>query len=530
LTDSTPKKQLRTQLLTQNSNSKQFHIKNGKSKIGWGFWAFATFLLVIAVLIYFGYECRKNTRNAIEDRLSLESAAYSMKFGNALDKVVAEGSGTVSVIGRHGITADDQLKVCAQGLADDLEDVYLVVITDNSGIGYSSTGEEINLSSMDYHYIGAGIQYSYTDDDGITGEQAFVITVPFAIDNVLSGYVYLFTLADDIYNTLPTKNYGNNLSFALVNSEGNVISKYGADSYFNSGDNLFTQLNTASVSGFSLSQIKLKAEKLTKVFFYASKGSEERAIMVSPIGNSNWELVSIINSSYVDALVESEMVNVVRLIVVVILALCVFVVCVALIFLLNRSKQKEEKENLEDKADTDLLTGLNNKIATERKIQEYMTANPDTQCLMFLFDIDNFKKINDTMGHSFGDEVLRTLGHQLANEFRVSDIIGRLGGDEFVILLKNIKNEEQLEREGQRITALFHQFKAGDYVKYSATASIGAVVFPKDAKDFQSAYKAADKALYEAKRRGKNQLVFYNSNLSDVKSIKIDDSSDKETK
>ena len=90
---------------------------------------------------------------------------------------------------------------------------------------------------------------------------------------------------------------------------------------------------------------------------------------------------------------------------------------------------------LEDKADTDLLTDLNNKMATERKIREYMEKYPDKQGVLFVLDVDNFKKINDTMGHAFGDEVLRSLAVRLQSMFRATDIVGRTGGDEFMVFL-----------------------------------------------------------------------------------------------
>lgn len=193
-----------------------------------------------------------------------------------------------------------------------------------------------------------------------------------------------------------------------------------------------------------------------------------------------------------------------------------FAAVVTVIVVIGRVRYDQQSKVLVDKADTDLLTELNNKIATERKIQEYIDTHPNSQCLFFLFDIDNFKKINDTLGHAFGDEVLRSLGLQLRNEFRVSDIIGRTGGDEFILFLKNLNSDEVLAREAERLENLFHQFKAGEYVKYSATASIGVAVYPRDAADYQGLYKSADIALYEAKRRGKNCLVFYNKDLKEV--------------
>ena len=168
-----------------------------------------------------------------------------------------------------------------------------------------------------------------------------------------------------------------------------------------------------------------------------------------------------------------------------------------------------KQEQLEVKADTDLLTGLNNKLATERKIKEYIEKNPNSQSMMFVLDIDNFKKINDTMGHAFGDEVLRSLGKQIGVLFRATDIIGRAGGDEFIIFLKGIKDTESIKKEAKKVEDFFKDFKAGEYTKYSATASIGVAIFPKEGDSFENIYKAADKALYKAKERGKNQLAFY---------------------
>ena len=129
---------------------------------------------------------------------------------------------------------------------------------------------------------------------------------------------------------------------------------------------------------------------------------------------------------------------------------------------------------------------------------------------MFILDIDNFKKVNDTMGHAFGDVLLKTLGKEIKSEFRVTDIVGRMGGDEFMIFLKDMKDDGIIEREAIRLTNFFQDFRAGEeYVKYSASASIGAAVYPDDAKNFKDMYLAADQALYRAKKRGKRQLAFY---------------------
>ena len=105
--------------------------------------------------------------------------------------------------------------------------------------------------------------------------------------------------------------------------------------------------------------------------------------------------------------------------------------------------------------------------------------------------------------------MLRSFGSKIGTVFRVSDIIGRVGGDEFIIFLKHLKSDTNAVTEAKKLENFFAGFMVGDYVKYSVCASIGAAVYPEHGADFESLYKAADKALYKAKQRGKNQLAFF---------------------
>lgn len=481
-------------------------------------------LLVMCVLVSnFTSISNKSAREAINKRLTTETTGYAAEIRNSLVSVASVGEGAAAIM--QSTTEFDNAKFnsYAKNLCMHVNDAYMVAVVDKDGHGVASNGEVVNLANTDYYSLSQSQQFVFTESDNFTNKDAYICSVPITTDGSKVGDVYLYVHASDMDKYLPTKDYGGSVAFAIINSEGAIVDSAGATSYFNSGDNLFTNLSTSTMSQLTLSQVKVRVEKQNKMVFSAGKGDEMRTICMSPIGVNDWQLAVMINQKYVETALNNELTNTKNLVIGLVITVCSFLVLVAVIALISKLKYGEQSKDLANKADTDLLTELNNKIATERKIQEFMNDNPDSQCLMFLFDIDNFKKINDTMGHAFGDEVLRTLGHQLRNEFRVSDIIGRLGGDEFVLFLKNIKSDEQLEREGIRITNFFHQFRAGDYVKYSATASIGGAVFPRDAKDFQSLYKVADTALYEAKRRGKNQLVFYGKDLSGVESVRVSD-------
>lgn len=234
-----------------------------------------------------------------------------------------------------------------------------------------------------------------------------------------------------------------------------------------------------------------------------------------PLGVNHWELVLGVSQDYVARQVNFQWKSTKNMVSSLIVVIFVFICIVVIINIVSRIRSNEKRKELEDKADTDLLTGLNNKLATERKIKDFMAHNPDTQSMLFMVDVDNFKKVNDTMGHAFGDEVLRSLGKQIGGIFRASDIVGRVGGDEFMVFLKGIATEENILKEAAKMETFFKNFQAGEYVKYKATASIGVAIYPQEGADFETLYKAADQGVYKAKKRGKNQLAFYRERNAD---------------
>ena len=505
------------------SKKKKRQNQNRGLFVQWGVPVTVLVIVIIFLISNFTITSKETAEETIAKQLTGEIESYAGVLRSEFTGITGTAKGAGSIIQAKGTRDQSSWADYAASVQKSVPSVYMVAITDATGSGYTANGENVDLSQTTYFNSNSSPAYAYTTDDGLTGSESFVCSVPITIEGKTEGMIYMFGDPAKITETLPTNNYGGGVGYSIINPNGDIIYSVGSASTFSGGDNLFANLEGADVMGLTIAQIKLRAEKQNKMLFYATKGTESKTIAAAPLSVDGWQLMAVINQKYVDNVVYGEMKNARKMITNLAIAIGVFLLFLVANAIINKIKYGEASKNLADKADTDLLTELNNKIATERKIQEWMTENPDVQCLMFLFDIDNFKKINDTMGHAFGDEVLRTLGHQLRNEFRVTDIIGRLGGDEFVLFLKGIKSDDQLQREGERITNFFHQFRAGDYVKYSATASIGGVVVPRDATNFQDAYKAADVALYEAKRRGKNQLVFYGKDLANVESIRVSD-------
>lgn len=168
-------------------------------------------------------------------------------------------------------------------------------------------------------------------------------------------------------------------------------------------------------------------------------------------------------------------------------------------------EQKKESEKLIEKAQRDSLTKLFNKETAQSLIQQYLHA-PLEHALMIV-DIDNFKLINDSMGHLFGDAFLQEVSQKLQSSVRQEDIVGRIGGDEFIILIKDISKNKDLHMKVNHIIQAFRNIKIKEIENQHISCSIGVSLYPKHGSNFNELYRNADHALYEAKKRGKNQYV-----------------------
>ena len=166
--------------------------------------------------------------------------------------------------------------------------------------------------------------------------------------------------------------------------------------------------------------------------------------------------------------------------------------------------RKEDNIALIHKSETDLLTGLLNKLSFEERCKEYIDKKmAGAKCTMFIMDLDNFKLVNDKHGHQVGDEVLKTFADILQGYFHPDDLIGRIGGDEFMIFVLGDMADGFAER---RCRSILHEIKTTEICGVKGiTCSIG-IVEDTQRTSFEELYKKADDALYEAKANGKAQF------------------------
>lgn len=167
---------------------------------------------------------------------------------------------------------------------------------------------------------------------------------------------------------------------------------------------------------------------------------------------------------------------------------------------------KAQEENLRLLAQTDQLTGLNNKatfvlLAEDMLIRQYNICHA-----LVVLDIDGFKNINDSYGHAVGDKALQSLAIQMKTLFRNCDILGRIGGDEFGILITDVLEKKTVGDAADTLRQAVCGIKIPGHSSPVVTVSIG-VAFFNGSKTYETLFDEADAALYKAKNKGKNQIV-----------------------
>lgn len=184
----------------------------------------------------------------------------------------------------------------------------------------------------------------------------------------------------------------------------------------------------------------------------------------------------------------------------------------------NDIKEQEKMTNeLCHMANHDHLTQLPNRnLFSDRIEQMVQFSQRNNQEFAILFvDLDDFKNINDTLGHDIGDEVLKQVADRLKLVTRKSDTIARIGGDEFIIILSNIENLKIVERVANKITQVLGSGYHLNGKQYYISPSIGISLFPKHGTTADEIVKCADQAMYMAKKQGKNKYVLYNDSVKD---------------
>lgn len=181
-----------------------------------------------------------------------------------------------------------------------------------------------------------------------------------------------------------------------------------------------------------------------------------------------------------------------------------------LVTAIDVTEHKRVEDTFRDMSFRDPLTKLANRRLLLDRLQTALARARRERCAVALFfiDLDNFKRVNDTLGHDVGDLLLKASAHRLAACLRPYDTAGRFGGDEFVVVLPDVVQREVATRVAERIlVSLAEPFVTADGTQIDISASIGIAIYPDNAHSERELLHAGDEAMYLAKKSGRNRIV-----------------------
>ena len=182
----------------------------------------------------------------------------------------------------------------------------------------------------------------------------------------------------------------------------------------------------------------------------------------------------------------------------------------------ENERVRQSQARIEFLATHDSLTGLPNRILARDRFAHAiaLARRHRTMAALVFLDLDNFKNVNDSLGHLRGDELLRTVGDRLSKVVRNSDTVCRQGGDEFLILLGDVRDNSDVAEIGVKLLEQLDAPFLLDGLEVSTSGSIGIAMFPDDGDDFDELLKKADIAMYGAKDAGRNAVRFFTDDMN----------------
>ena len=187
------------------------------------------------------------------------------------------------------------------------------------------------------------------------------------------------------------------------------------------------------------------------------------------------------------------------------------------------SLRKQAEEQMLQLAHYDAITGLPNRVLflDRLKLELKKSQRAEKPLALMFIDLDDFKEINDTLGHDKGDLLLKDAARRLSACVRETDTVARMGGDEFTIIMAALDDLESVERVVQNIRTRFNEpFQLGDQLAY-VTASIGITLYPQDTEDIDGLLRNADQAMYAAKREGRNGHRYFTNSMQESAQVRM---------
>lgn len=331
------------------------------------------------------------------------------------------------------------------------------------------------------------------------GNEVLVLAVPIFQKEKVVGVVYGTFTREALSELLRTVRFGEQSASVLITGDGTILARTVDTDLIDTESEKLQQ----AIPGLD---IETTADGQ---FFTYRNGDRTNILVLRPVGFHDWYFGRIIPR----AIVSEQSDRLLSYTVLVMLEVAFVVACLLLYIFLMGKRNASEKERLTEKAQTDLLTGILNKVSFREAVEEVLRSAEDQEaCALYIIDLDDFKHVNDSLGHAMGDKVLSDAAGKLRHIFRDTDIVGRIGGDEFAAFLHAPRarvTDELIQTKARTVCEDLKELYEANGARVQVSASVGMARYPEQGIDFEALFKNADKALYSAKRGGKNRYEAY---------------------
>ncbi|WP_373482690.1 GGDEF domain-containing protein [Acetobacterium sp.] len=466
----------------------------------------AILLVLILILLYnFGSASRHTAKSMVENALLKETGDFAAQINDELDVMTRMGEAFRDMIILTPVNKSiDTLPII--GTLCNNSDAYMVVYCNAEGVGLTQNGIKVNVSKDNFlnPENNHSQYYAYLQKENIMQAEAVVSVIPIIKEDQVDGYILMYYSVSRIRKIFTQTPAFADAFFIFSVDEGLIITTEDLNAPPPVGT---TQLQLLAEMDPAMDPTPVQAAMANQQNFSLNLAIKDdpHYVIYSPIGINAWYIAIGFEEAQYDQLLIDQWGSMRNLITYLLVVIFIFVFGVIGTMVLMRIFYQKHHRKLQTAVDLDLLTGLNNKMATERKIKQYLIDHPETSAILCVLDLDNFKEINDSLGHVVGDDVLKMIGAILRDRFGDDHVVGRVGGDEFIIFIKAITTAAALV-EIQKVRDLIDTPVLSGETEIAISFSIGVAEYPADAADFKELYTIADNALYQAKKNGKNQL------------------------
>lgn len=450
---------------------------------------------VLLMIILFFILVRNEILTLSKEKLALESQNYAEDINTWADSVLQEVSIYKVMVEELGLDKEETYKMLTTSAGTHSAYPYGLYTGDDQGNYYDSSGwvpdEDFVVTERDWYKEGLSHEsFAFGEPyvDAMTGSTCVSVTSRLHTGSAVS------VLSTDVY-----LDYAAQLAAEIT--EGEIEHAFFA-----------TRSNKMIVGDSDSSKVGLTLDQINDSLLYqninnlldagvtgrveVNGGDSNYFVNINTIETTNWYFVTCLNRQTVSKkLWRIE------------LPMLVVAIAAALLLFIMTSKYSQEMSLNRTKARRDPLTGLWNRSGFEEYIRSAIKYDAG-QGIFLIIDMDNFKLINDQLGHPVGDKVLQDFSRLLESYFnRNKDVVSRLGGDEFAVYVGRDIASSEAEGMLNKFIGIVHQNLTEKYPEQRLSISIGAA-YVADSENYEALYQSADQALYEAKRGGKNCFRF----------------------